>query len=77
MTEAEIDDCREEQSGMREELTHRLLELEKLLKLRLLIIEHFIPLNEAKQITSLFSYDEESQAWSTSRNTPTSILYVH
>ena len=71
--EVEIEDCHEEQCRTREELTHQFSELEKQLKLRLLIIDHFIPLSEVEHVKRVCVYNEDDQSWSTNSagDTPT------
>lgn len=58
-----------EQQQMREDLNHQLLDLEKELKLRQMIIEHFIPKSEVDHIQSTVTYNEEKQVWSSTGTT--------
>lgn len=63
-----------EQHQMREDLNQQLLNLEKEMKLKLLIIEHFIPKSEVNHIQSSMVYDEENQSWCSKANTTTTAI---
>ena len=70
-----MEDCHEEQCRYREELTQQLLLMEKQLKLRQLIIDHFIPSSEVRHVQDSHVYSEGRGAW-LPRDTPTSDWYV-
>ncbi|XP_074598483.1 kinesin-like protein KIF3B [Brevipalpus obovatus] len=59
----EIDDCTEANGRERRELEELQNELTKELKLKYLVIENFIPLEEKNFFLSKVSYDEDEEEW--------------
>ncbi|KAJ8299623.1 hypothetical protein KUTeg_023683 [Tegillarca granosa] len=62
-TKQEIQDIQEEHSKERQELEQTQMELTRDLKLKLLIIENFIPHEEKTKITNRAVFDEDEDMW--------------
>lgn len=59
----EIDDEQEEFARAREEMYQTTRDLQRELKLRQMIIEHFIPVDEAKKVEERAEFDPELDQW--------------
>ncbi|XP_033752540.1 kinesin-II 95 kDa subunit-like [Pecten maximus] len=62
-TKAEIMDLQEEHSKERQELEQTQMELTRDLKLKMLIIENFIPVEDKTKVMSRAVYDEDEDMW--------------
>jgi len=60
---AEIEDLQDEFAKSREELLHTTTELQRELKLREMIIEHFIPPDEVEKVRKRVDFDTEYDQW--------------
>ncbi|XP_064600484.1 kinesin-like protein KIF3B isoform X2 [Liolophura sinensis] len=63
MTKQEIQDLQEEHSKERQELEQTQMELTRELKLKMLIIENFIPPEEKNKIMNRSYFDDEEDSW--------------
>ncbi|RWS04381.1 kinesin-like protein KIF3B [Dinothrombium tinctorium] len=63
LVKAEIKDCQEANARERRELEELQSELMKELKLKYLVIENFIPMEEKNKLLSRVIYDEDEEDW--------------
>ena len=63
IAQTEISDYLDERTRRREDLTRKFEELEKQMKLRILIIDNFIPQTEVEKIRDRAEYNEETDCW--------------